>query len=149
MKTIKNINKLKGLIGQTVYYVRTCKDMPEKTDGDYYTATGLYCVYEGNCPWEEQYKEICKKCEVCTANPWNEDEDNHKCGLDDIGSCEENKKRYNIFEDYIDGIIIKDDYEIITLERCGAVDVDEINVNVFFTREKAEKRLKQIKENNK
>jgi len=128
MKTIKNINRIKELIGKTIYFVRTCKDMPKILDGDYFTATGEYCVYLENCPWSAEAKEMCEKCHACKMEMWNSDND-RCCDCDDIESCEKNEQRYNIFEDYIDGVIIKEDYEIITLENCGSVDISEININ--------------------
>lgn len=143
MKTIKNIKKMKDLIGKDVYYVRTCKDMPKKTDGDYYTSTGYYCVYDDYCPWQEIAKEMCEKCEKCTTDPW--DAYSGECCLNDLGSCERNETRYNIFEDMITGINITEICEVVLLERNGAADIEEIDDTLFFTREKAEKRLAELR----
>lgn len=113
-------------VGDTVYHITTCKDLPKVLDGTLYdgngghgTATGYYCPYElaENCPFDA------------------EDFD-----------CDSNKNKLNIFEDTVEGIYIDEDEQYIRLTYSGAVCFEEIRENVFMTREEAEAALRREQE---
>lgn len=109
-------------IGDTVYVLAECEKIPRQLDGTYYsndgspgTATGYYCPYEDNCPFDGE----------------------------DFEGCEKYQKQTAVFEDTISSITI-DEYAVyVTTEYCGICS--EIGRFVFLTKEQAEEELKKMK----
>lgn len=66
--------KLPCAVGDTVYVLAECENIPTQLDGTLYgkngepgTATGYYCPYEDNCPFDDENFEDCEKYKSKTA----------------------------------------------------------------------------------
>lgn len=60
--------KLPCAVGDTVYVLAECENIPEQLDGTIYdsdgspgTATGYYCPYEDNCLFDDEEFDDCEK----------------------------------------------------------------------------------------
>lgn len=110
-------------IGDTVYVLAECGKISKQLDGTLYssdgsfgTATGYYCPYEDNCPFDGE----------------------------DFDSCEKYKNHTAVFEDTVSSITI-DEYAVyVTTKNCGVCS--EIGRFVFLTKEQAKEALKKNKE---
>ena len=115
--------RLPCAIGDTVYILAECENIPTKLDGTLYgenggpgTATGYYCPYENNCPFDDDDFEGCESCKGKTA----------------------------VFEDTVEKVMILD-YAIHTFfENCVVSGV--FGSDVFLSRDEAEKALEKRKE---
>ena len=111
-------------IGDTLYTIYTCEDVEKALDGSLYgddggpgSATGYYCPYELN-----------RKCP-------------HK-GADD---CRKVRKKLAVFEDTVDYIGLGEIDFIIGLKYTNeCMSPQEIGRTVFYTREEAENKLKEM-----
>lgn len=111
-------------IGDTLYTIYTCEDVEEVLDGSLYgvdggpgTATGYYCPYEldGKCPHKE------------------------------AGDCRKVRKKKAVFEDTADYIGVgKVDFIIGLKYTNECMNPHEIGRTVFYTREEAEAKLKEM-----
>jgi hypothetical protein len=106
-------------VGDTVWRLCKCSDIPSRLDGTMYsddgspgTATGYYCPYENNCPH-------------------------------DTDDCEKVKDKIQIFEDCAEAINISEGGIWFFLEYTPNVDLSDFGKTVFLTREEAEKALKE------
>lgn len=115
--------KLPCVVGDTVYVLTKCEDIPTRLDGTLYgenggpgTATGYYCPYEDNCPFDDEDFEDCEKYKNMTA----------------------------VFEDTI--LFISCDGNesgvYVTTDKCAVHSL--IGLYVFLTREEAEAALKKL-----
>lgn len=109
-------------IGDEVYIIEKCSNIPERLDGTLYdsdgwigTATGYYCPYENNCPF----------------------------GDDDFTICDDYKEKLAVFKDYVDEIHIRENEVFIFTE--NTCQYCSFGKTVFLTREEAEKALKEMK----
>ena len=115
--------RLPCAIGDTVYILAECENIPTKLDGTLYgenggpgTATGYYCPYENNCPFDDDDFEGCESCKGKTA----------------------------VFEDTVEKVMILD-YAIHTFfENCAVSGV--FGSDVFLSRDEAEKAREKRKE---
>lgn len=112
--------KLPCKIGETVYVLAECGNIPRQLDGTLYnsdgsfgTATGYYCPYEDICPFDGEDFDGCGKYENQTA----------------------------IFEDTVSSITIEEYAVYVTTEYCGVCS--EIGEFVFLTKEEAEAALQK------
>lgn len=110
-------------IGDTVYVLAECGNISKQPDGTLYssdgspgTATGYYCPYEDNCPFDGEDFDSCEKCENQTA----------------------------VFKDTVSSITIEEYAVYATTKNCGIYS--EIGRFVFLTKEQAEAELKKINE---
>lgn len=110
--------KLPCAVGDTVYVLAKCESIPEQLDGTLWdengahgTATGYYCPYEDNCPFDDEDFENCEKCKSKTA----------------------------IFEDTIGDITVGEDGVWMCTENCNVCS--QIGLYIFLTREEAEAAL--------
>ncbi len=113
--------KLPCAVGDTVYVLAECESIPEQLDGtlwdengSYGTATGYYCPYENNCPFDDEYFEDCEKYKSKTA----------------------------VFEDVVGDITVGEDGVWIRTENCGVCS--QIGLYIFLTREESEAALKEL-----
>lgn len=111
-------------IGDEVYIIEKCSNIPERLDGTLYdsdgspgTATGYYCPYELNCPFDG----------------------------DDFTICDDYKEKLAVFKDCIDEIHIRENevsiFTEITCQYCI------FGKTMFLTREEAEKALEEMNKN--
>lgn len=112
--------KLPCTVGDTVYVLAECESIPKQLDGILWdengalgTATGCYCPYENNCPFDDE----------------------------DFEGCEKYKSKTAVFEDTIRDITIGEDGVLIRTENCGVCS--QIGLCIFLTREVAEDELKE------
>lgn len=124
MEDEEKLIKLPCAIGDIVYVLAKCEDIPTRLDGTLYdsngdpgTATGYYCPYEDNCPFDDEEFEDCEKCKSKTA----------------------------VFEDSVESVTFAEDGVWINTEDCRVYS--QIGLFVFLTREDAEKALKERGEN--
>lgn len=110
-------------IGQTVYVLAECKNIPRQLDGTYYssdgspgTATGYYCPYDGSCPFDGE----------------------------DFDGCEKYENKTAVFEDTVSSIAIEENAVYVSTENCGVCS--EVGRLAFLTREQAEAELKKNEE---
>lgn len=113
--------KLPCAVGDTVYVLAECESIPEQLDGTLWdengahgTATGYYCPYENNCPFDDEYFEDCEKYKSKTA----------------------------VFEDVVGDITVGEDGVWIRTENCGVCS--QIGLYIFLTREEAEAALEEL-----
>ena len=111
-------------IGDEVYIIEKCSNIPEQLDGTLYdsdgwtgTATGYYCPYEANCPFDD----------------------------DDFTICDDYKEKLAVFKDYVDEIHIRENEVFIFTE--NTCQYCSFGKTVFLTREEAEKALKEMEGN--
>ena len=112
--------KLPCAVGDTVYVLTECENIPFQLDGTLYgkngepgTATGYYCPYEDNCPFDDE----------------------------DFEDCEKYKGKTAIFEDTVGDITVDEDGIWIRTENCGVCS--QIGLYIFLTKEEAETALKK------
>lgn len=108
-------------VGDEVYIIEKCSNIPERLDGTLYdsdgspgTATGYYCPYEANCPFDD----------------------------DDFTICDDYKEKLAVFKDYVDEIHIRENEVFIFTE--NTCQYCSFGKTVFLTREEAEKALKEV-----
>lgn len=106
------------IVGDTVYVLVKCENIPEQLDGTFYsidgefgTATGYYCPYENNCPFYDK----------------------------DFYNCNDYKKEKAVFEDTVNQIMIDEDGIHIFTEKCCILGT--IGYDVFVKQEEAKKVL--------
>ena len=110
-------------IGDEVYIIEKCSNIPERLDGTLYdsdggpgTATGYYCPYEENCPFDG----------------------------DDFTICDDYKEKLAIFKDYVNEIHIRENEVFLFAE--NTCQYCSFRKTMFLTREEAEKALRDLKE---
>lgn len=113
--------KLPCAVGDMVYVLAECENIPEQLDGTLYdsdgspgTATGYYCPYEDNCPFDGE----------------------------DFESCEKYRRKTAVFEDTVGDITVGEDGIWIRTENCGVCS--QIGLYIFLTIEEAEAALKEL-----
>lgn len=109
-------------IGDEVYIIEKCENIPERLDGTMYeldgslvTATGYYCPYEENCPFDDE----------------------------DFTSCDDYKEELSVFKDCVEAIHINEDEVIILTEKTYRPYI--FGKTLFLSYEEAEKVLEEIK----
>lgn len=117
--------KLPVAVGDMVYVLAECENIPTQLDGTLYgengepgTATGYYCTYEDNCPFDDEEFEGCEKYQNKTA----------------------------VFEDTVSAITIDECGVWINTDKCGICG--QIGDCVFLTRPDAEQALKEMEGKN-
>lgn len=110
-------------VGDTVCVLAECEKIPQRLDGTLWdsnggmgTATGYYCPYENDCPFDGE----------------------------DFEGCEKYQKQTAVFEDTIKSITIEENAVYVLTDNCGVYS--EIGRFVFLTREEAETALKKESE---
>lgn len=113
--------KLPCAVGDTVYALTEYENIPTQLDGTLYgvngepgTATGYYCPYEDNCPFDDEDFEDCEKCKNKTA----------------------------VFEDTVGDIAIGEDGIWISTVNCCVCS--QIGLHIFLTRPEAERVLAEM-----
>ena len=113
--------KLPCAVGDTVYVLAECENIPTQLDGTLYgenggpgTATGYYCPYEDDCPFDDE----------------------------DFEDCEKYKGKTAIFEDTVGNITVGEDGVWIRTVNCGVCS--QIGEYIFLTKEQAEEALKRM-----
>ena len=112
--------KLPCAVGDTVYVLAECESIPAQLDGTLYgangepgTATGYYCPYEDNCPFDDE----------------------------DFEDCEKYKSKTAIFEDTVGDITIGEDGVWIRTVNCCVCS--QVGLYIFLTKSAAEQALKE------
>lgn len=107
-------------VGDTVYTICKCDDIPHDLDGTLYdagggfgTATGYYCPYEDNCPHED---------------------------------CGEGQDKLAVFEDEVSYLGVDSDGVTVAMEHTGCVVASDFGRTVFLTRADAETKLKEAEQ---
>ena len=113
------------VVGDTVYVIAECENIPTVLDGTLYdsngspgTATGYYCPYEDECPHE------CIECE-------------------DLFDCDNFKNKSAVFKDEVDSITITEMEVLIVTKKCRVIS--QIGEFIFLTKEEAEAALEKMK----
>lgn len=113
--------RLPCAVGDAVYVLAECKNIPAKLDGTLYgangepgTATGYYCPHEGNCPFDDE----------------------------DFEDCEKYKNKTAVFEDTVGDTTIGEDGVWINTVNCSVCG--QIGSDIFLTRQEAEDKLKEM-----
>lgn len=108
-------------VGDTVYVLAECENIPSQLDGTLYgangepgTATGYYCPYEDNCPFDDEDFEDCKKYKSKTA----------------------------VFEDIVLFIACYENEICVVTEKCAVHS--QVGEYIFLTRPAAEQALKEM-----
>ena len=108
-------------VGDTVYVLAECEKIPQQLDGTLYegdgspgTATGYYCPYESDCPFDDE----------------------------DFEGCEKYAKQTAVFEDTVKSITYDESGIWISTENCSVCS--EIGRYLFLTREEADTALKEM-----
>lgn len=111
-------------VGDTVYAICECENIPQQLDGTLYgengepgTATGYYCPYEDNCPHE------------CEAS-------------DELFDCDKFKKKQTVFEDEVEAIWLGEDGVSVIATNCPINS--HIGEFVFLTKAEAEEKLREL-----
>lgn len=117
--------KLPCAVGDTVYVLAECESISEQLDGTLWdengahgTATGYYCPYEDNCPFDDE----------------------------DFEDCEKYKDKTAVFEDTVGDITIWEDGIWIRTLNCGVCS--QIGEYIFLTKSAAEQALKEMEGKN-
>lgn len=112
--------KLPCAVGDVVYVLAECEKIPQQLDGTLYssdgsrgTATGYYCPYENDCPFDDE----------------------------DFEGCEKYKNQTAVFGDLVKSITIEENSAYISTENCCVYS--EIGRFVFLSKDEAEKALKE------
>lgn len=112
--------KLPVAVGDTVYVLAECENIPTQLDGTLYgangepgTATGYYCPYEDSCPFDDE----------------------------DFEDCEKYKDKTAIFEDTVGDITIGEDGIWIRTVNCCVCS--QIGLYIFLAKSDAEQALKE------
>ena len=113
--------KLPCAVGDTVYVLAECESIPAQLDGTLYgengepgTATGYYCPYENNCPFDDG----------------------------DFEDCEKYKDKTAVFEDAVLFINCYESEMCVVTEKCAVHST--VGLHVFLTRQEAEAVLKEL-----
>lgn len=113
--------KLPCAVGDTVYVLAECENIPPQLDGTLYgadgepgTATGYYCPYGDNCPFDSK----------------------------DFEGCEKYKNKTAVFEDTVGDITIGEDGVWLNTVNCGVCG--QIGEYIFLTRQEAEDKLAEM-----
>lgn len=121
----RKLLKLPCAVGDTVYVLAECENIPAQLDGTLYgangelgTATGYYCPYEDNCPFDDE----------------------------DFEDCEKYKDKTAVFEDTVGDITIGEDGIWIRTLNCGVCS--QIGEYIFHTKSDAEQALKEMEGKN-
>lgn len=108
-------------VGDTVYVLAECESIPEQLDGTLWdengahgTATGYYCPYEDNCPFDDE----------------------------DFEDCEKYKEKTAVFEDTVGDITIGEDGVWIRTVNCCVCS--QIGLYIFLTKSEAWQALKEM-----
>lgn len=117
--------KLPCAVGDTVYVLAECESIPEQLDGTLYgengepgTATGYYCPYEDNCPFDDE----------------------------DFEDCEKYKSKTAVFEDAVLFIACYENEMCVVTEKCAVHS--PIGEYVFLTKPEAEAKLAEMEGKN-
>lgn len=115
--------KLPCAVGDTVYVLAECESIPTQLDGTLYgengepgTATGYYCPYEDNCPFNDE----------------------------DFEDCEKYKSKTSVFEDTVLFIACYENETCAVTEKCAVHST--IGLHVFLARPEAEAKLAEMEE---
>lgn len=113
--------KLPCAVGDTVYVLAECESIPAQIDGTIYgengepgTATGYYCPYENNCPFDDG----------------------------DFEDCEKYKDKTAVFEDAVLFIACYESEMCVVTEKCAVHST--VGLHVFLTRQEAEAALEEL-----
>ncbi len=113
--------ELPCVVGDTVYVLAECEDIPTQLDGTLYgangepgTATGYYCPYEHNCPFDDE----------------------------DFEDCEKYKSKTAVFEDTVLFIACYGNEMCVVTEKCAVHG--PVGLHVFLTRQEAEDKLAEM-----
>ncbi len=112
--------KLPCVVGDTVYVLAECESIPTQLDGTLYgengepgTATGYYCPYEANCPFDDE----------------------------DFEDCEKYRNKTAVFEDTVCFISCDESGVCVTTDNCAVHSL--IGEYIFLTKSAAEQALKE------
>lgn len=104
-----------------MYVLAECENIPPQLDGTLYgadgepgTATGYYCPYGDNCPFDSK----------------------------DFEGCEKYKNKTAVFEDTVGDITIGEDGVWLNTVNCGVCG--QIGEYIFLTRQEAEDKLAEM-----
>ena len=113
--------KLPCAVGDSVYVLAECENIPTQLDGTLYgangepgTATGYYCPYENNCPFDGE----------------------------DFEDCEKYKSKTAVFEDTVLFIACYENEICVATEKCAVHS--PIGEYIFLTKSAAEQALKEM-----
>lgn len=113
--------KLPCAVGDTVYVLAECESIPTQLDGTLYgengepgTATGYYCPYEDNCPFDDE----------------------------DFYDCEKYKLKTAVFEDTVLFIACYENEMCVVTEKCAVHS--PIGEYVFLAKPEAEAKLAEM-----
>lgn len=113
--------KLPCAVGDTVYVLAECENIPTQLDGTIYgangepgTATGYYCPYEDNCPFDDG----------------------------DFEDCEKYKDKTAVFEDTVLFIACYENEMCVVTENCAVHS--PIGLHAFLTRPESEAKLAEM-----
>lgn len=113
--------KLPCEVGDAVYVLAECENIPEQLDGTLYgengepgTATGYCCPYENNCPFDGE----------------------------DFEDCEKYKNKTAVFEDTVCFISCDESGVCVTTDNCAVHS--PIGEYIFLTRPEAERALAEM-----
>lgn len=113
--------KLPCAVGDTVYVLAECEHIPEQLDGTLWdengahgTATGYYCPYENDCPFDDE----------------------------DFEDCEKYKGKTAVFEDTVGDITISEDGVWIRTVNCCVCS--QVGLYIFLTKPEAEAKLAEM-----
>ena len=108
-----------------MYVLAECENIPTQLDGTLYgengepgTATGYYCPYEDNCPFDDE----------------------------DFEDCEKYKSKTAVFEDTVCFISCDESGVCVTTDNCAVHS--PIGEYVFLTKSAAEQALKEMEGKN-
>lgn len=111
--------------GDTVYVLAECENIPEQLDGTLWdengshgTATGYYCPYEDNCPFDDE----------------------------DFEDCEKYKGKTAVFEDTVGDITIGEDGIWVRTVNCCIYS--QVGLYIFLAKSAAEQALKEMEGKN-
>lgn len=113
--------KLPVAVGDTVYVLAECENIPTQLDGTLYgangepgTATGYYCPYEDNCPFDDE----------------------------DFENCEKFKDKTAVFEDTVLFIACYENEICVVTEKCAVHS--QVGEYIFLTRPEADRALAEM-----
>lgn len=113
--------KLPCAVGDTVYVLAECGNIPNQLDGTFYgangepgSATGYYCPYENNCPFNDE----------------------------DFEDCDKYKNRTAIFEDTVCFISCDESGVCVSTDKCAVHS--PIGLSVFLTIEEAVSAFRKL-----
>lgn len=108
-------------VGDTVYVICECDNIPKQLDGTLYgenggpgTATGYYCPYEDNCPHERE----------------------------ELFDCDKFKKKQTVFEDEVEAVWIGEDGVSVITANCPINS--HMGEFIFLAKYEAEEKLREL-----